>query len=229
MMKIRFWEKQAMKPIAVLAVVLGACALNGCAYLNVGEEDFSCSGMPDSVFCRSARDVYEATNDGAVPSRIGPEGAYNKECDDCIRSEGRNFNFGYEAEDAGQRLLSAADAGTDTPRRARDGGQGDEVIDSFVTPRLPDKPVPIRTPAVVMRIWIAPWVDAHDDLIAPGYVYAEIEPRRWIYSAAANAAHSSKFEPLRNTKRSVSGANGSRTSGENTLEKLKEAQRANLK
>lgn len=212
---------QTTKRIAILAsAVLAAITLNGCSALNVGEEEFSCSGMPDSVFCRSARDVYEATNDGSVPSRIGPEGAYNEDCDDCVRSEGPNYNFGYEAEEEAGRQASLSGGKS---------GSGDEVVDNFVTPRLPDKPVPIRTPAVVMRIWIAPWIDDNDDLIAPGYVYTEIEPRKWIYSTTANAVDNSKFEPLRMTKRSGGGVDRNREPGENTLEKLKEAQRANLK
>ena len=220
---------QTTKRIAILAAaVLGALSLNGCAYLNVGEEEFSCSGMPDSVFCRSARDVYEATNDGSVPSRIGPDGAYNEDCDDCVRSEGRNFNFGYEAEEEAERK-AAGEGGRTARGSAASRGGSDEVIDNFVTPRLPDKPVPIRTPAVVMRIWIAPWVDDNDDLIAPGYVYTEIEPRRWIYSTTANVVDNSKFEPLRMTKRSGGGTQRDQQPGENTLEKLKEAQRANLK
>lgn len=57
----------------------------------------------------------------------------------------------------------------------------DEVINNYVAPRLPSEPVPIRTPAQIMRIWVAPYVDTNGDLVAPGFVYTEIEPRRWIY------------------------------------------------
>jgi len=47
-------------------------------------------------------------------------------------------------------------------------------------PQIPlQDPLPIRTPAKVMRIWIAPWEDKDGDLIASGYVFTEIEPRRW--------------------------------------------------
>jgi len=31
-----------------------------------------------------------------------------------------------------------------------------------------------------MRIWVAPWEDTNGDLIVTGYVYTEIEPRRWV-------------------------------------------------
>lgn len=63
---------------------------------------------------------------------------------------------------------------------AKSSSTGDSVIDNYVTPRLPNRPVPIRTPAQVMRIWIAPWEDTNGDLIVTGYVYTEIEPRKWV-------------------------------------------------
>lgn len=192
------------------AVALGVTSLSGCSYFNVGEEEFACSGMPDSVYCRSARDVYFATNDGSVPSRVGADGAYNEECDDCVRSEGANYDTDSEA-------MSPA------PEGRRVTATGDEVIDNFVAPRLPDQPVPIRTPAVVMRIWIAPWIDRNDDLMAPGYVYTEIEPRRWIYGGDRFRS-STAFAPLRNVgSYSVKTAEAN-APGENSLEKLKEKQ-----
>lgn len=48
-----------------------------------------------------------------------------------------------------------------------------------------DDPTPIRTPAQVMRIWIAPWEDAEGDLMVSNYVYTELEPRRWMIGKAA--------------------------------------------
>jgi len=45
-------------------------------------------------------------------------------------------------------------------------------------PRI-GQPVPIRTQAKVMRIWIAPWEDNDGDLHANGYIYTEIERRKW--------------------------------------------------
>jgi conjugal transfer pilus assembly protein TraV len=45
-------------------------------------------------------------------------------------------------------------------------------------PRI-DQPVPIRTQAKVMRIWMAPWEDDDGDLHADGFMYTEIESRRW--------------------------------------------------
>ena len=45
-------------------------------------------------------------------------------------------------------------------------------------PRI-EQPIPIRTQAKVMRIWMAPWEDEDGDLHADGYMYTEIESRRW--------------------------------------------------
>ncbi|MGN0909106.1 MAG: TraV family lipoprotein, partial [Succinivibrio sp.] len=58
-------------------------------------------------------------------------------------------------------------------------GKSDFVIDNYVAPRLPDDPIPVRTPPQVMRIWIAPYEDTDGDFIVTGYVYTEVQPRRW--------------------------------------------------
>lgn len=204
-------KRSCKRWLLVVSAAIGAGALSGCSYFNVGEEEFACSGMPDSVYCRSARDVYFATNDGSVPSRVGSDGAYNEECDDCVRSEGANYNAEGEA--------TQVSSGSAT----RTAATGDEVIDNFVTPRLPDQPVPVRTPAVVMRIWIAPWIDRNDDLIAPGYVYTEIEPRRWIYGEDRFRS-STAFAPLRTVGSYSVKTAEAKAPGENSLEKLKEKQ-----
>lgn len=60
-----------------------------------------------------------------------------------------------------------------------------DVINTYVAPRLPDQPVPIRTPAQVMRIWVAPWEDTAGDLVVTGHIYTEVEPRRWVIGEQA--------------------------------------------
>ena len=42
-------------------------------------------------------------------------------------------------------------------------------------------PMPIREPAKVMRVWIAPWTDKNDDLHWPSYIYTEIQQRKWSF------------------------------------------------
>lgn len=212
--------KRFKKVFSALVICGMASGLTGCAYFNVGEEEFNCSGMPDSAYCHSARDVYLATNDGAVPSRVGKDGAYNEDCDDCQRSEGRNFDFGAEEEERGAE--NGASPARSYPVNAG-GKQGDEVINNYVAPRLPDQPVPIRTPAVVMRIWIAPYIDKNDDLNSPGYVFTEIEPRRWIYGDEKFQTRNA-FAPLQ-ARFSQSVSTDDDVEHFNSLEKLKESQR----
>lgn len=49
----------------------------------------------------------------------------------------------------------------------------------------PREALPILEPAKVMRVWIAPWIDAKQDLHMPGYVFTEVTPRRWSFGEAA--------------------------------------------
>ena len=54
-----------------------------------------------------------------------------------------------------------------------------------------------------MRIWIASWEDAASGaLMAPGYVYTEIEPRRWVIGKPESAARATNrlFQPLDQTR-----------------------------
>lgn len=207
-----------IKRIACIAVG-SACfaALSGCSALNTGEEEFSCSGMPGSIYCASARDVYEATNDGVVPSPMRKEDAYNEDCEDCVRAtdvnpelEGANVEAKASAAPAGRKTLAVTD---------------DELVNNYVTPALPDKPIPIRTPSQVMRIWVAPYVDVNGDLQAPGFVYTEIEPRRWIMKTqSGDGSFGNAFAPLEDARNYYQPAGDE--PGVNSLETYKENFRA---
>ena len=80
-----------------------------------------------------------------------------------------------------------------------------DVISGPVLPR-PEGPVPIRLPAQVLRVWIAPWEDAHGDLHAPGYVYTEVVPRRWSFGEPAAASATQRITPLQVQHRSEGAA-----------------------
>lgn len=80
------------------------------------------------------------------------------------------------------------------PKAEGVNAQTDSAVPSSSLPPTPllqkpvpkiDDPTPIRTPAQVMRIWIAPWEDAEGDLMVSNYVYTEIEPRRWMIGKSA--------------------------------------------
>lgn len=142
--------KGLLRFVQTLAVVT---TLSGCASaLSVGSPEYGCSGLPEGVQCMSARDVYAATDDGQVPAPMV------KGDDKSKKTTKKDKQTSEKIENTGR----------------------DSVVDTYVAPNLPDKPVPIRTPAQVMRIWVAPWEDTNGDLITTGYVYTEIEPRRWV-------------------------------------------------
>lgn len=136
-----------------IGAILVATSITGCAsVLTVGESEYACKGMPDGVQCMSVTDVYNATHDGKSLSGNAGQGA-----------EGVQVAGGQEA--SGEQIKADREAA---------------FINTFVAPQLPNQPIPIRTPAVVMRIWIAPWEDKNGDLITTGFVHTEIEPRRWV-------------------------------------------------
>ena len=193
-------QNKLLKRLLMLGGVMTMTSgLTGCAYFNVGEEEFSCSGMPGSVYCHSTRDVYESTNDGAVPSPMDGGPAV------------------MTVEDARGGGAAAGTSGEGATRLAA----SDEVIDNYVTPALPERPVPIRTPSQVMRIWVAPYIDSNGDYNAPGYVYTEIEPRRWVLAKEYEEA-SRVFQPLeKKDMKTESSGSATDREGVNTLEELK--------
>lgn len=210
--------KNMRRAAGFAALAAGIAGLSGCSYLQVGEEEFSCSGMPGSIYCHSSREVYEATNDGTVPSPMRPGAAYNEECEDCVKSE---LDGGpAQGDDSGGLRLGESDAGATPVRTAH---TEDDVIRNYVTPALPERPVPIRTPSQVMRIWVAPFVDEAGDFHAPGFVYTEIEPRRWVLAKEHETA-SNVFEPLDPKTNMESADDGGQAQGHNTLQKLKQSQ-----
>jgi conjugal transfer pilus assembly protein TraV len=58
-----------------------------------------------------------------------------------------------------------------------------------------------------MRVWIAPWIDAKQDLHMPGYVFTEVTPRRWSFGEAA-AVTGKPLVPLQVDMRGPVGEEG---------------------
>ena len=66
-------------------------------------------------------------------------------------------------------------------RHRTDKAEPKVVVKRERTVVLPNRndPIPVRTPARVMRIWIAPWEDTEGNLHLASLVFTEIEKRRW--------------------------------------------------
>lgn len=151
------------------ATLLSALTLTGCASVwNVGDDTFSCQGMPtdspEAAECLSAREAYYATNDGAVPNPV----IKKQKQGDSNNQQGQNAITQHQMVN-------------------------DQIVKDYVTPNLPDRPVPVRTPAKVMRIWVSPWEDEQGDLNTVGYIYTEIEPRRWVIGDRAEYAQAALY------------------------------------
>jgi conjugal transfer pilus assembly protein TraV len=65
--------------------------------------------------------------------------------------------------------------------------------ESYPVPTI-GQPMPIRTQAQIMRIWIPPWEDDAGDLHADGFLYTEIEPRRWNLGGRVNAPQAANLK-----------------------------------
>lgn len=152
------------KKIKLVSLMFSVVALTGCASFGIGEDEYSCSGVPDGTRCMSARDVYNNSNDGKAPRAVNSDEDYSD----------------YEP----QRLPTNY-----------------EVYADYVAPRLPNQPIPVRTPAKVMRIWVAPWEDTNGDLIVSGHIYTEIESRKWVLGEKLSSTETpSLFQPLQVNK-----------------------------
>lgn len=168
-----------LKSIARLGAIAALISLaTGCASaLSIGSPNYACSGLPEGAACQSTRDIYEATHDGNVPLKLEtPEEFENK------KKSRRKASKKAKAEVTEEAAKEVA-------------VQKDPVVENYVAPRLPDRPIPIRTPAEVMRIWVAPWEDTNGDLVTNGYIYTEIEPRRWVIGQQG-AAEPTVLKPL---------------------------------
>ena len=90
---------------------------------------------------------------------------------------------------------------------------GTRVVSAGAPLPRPQDPAALRVPARVMRIWIAPWEDSRGDLHAPGYLYTEIEPRRWALDARDD--HTPVIRPLQIERRDAptNGARSGRDTG----------------
>ncbi len=84
----------------------------------------------------------------------------------------------YQATESSDYVKTIAEP--DKPEKANAGVivGGINRTSQIAVPSI-EQPIPIRTQAKVMRIWMAPWEDDDGDLHADGYLYTEIESRRW--------------------------------------------------
>lgn len=156
----------------LLAVLTASCS-------TIGESDFACPGRPPGVRCMSATEVYDATHNTDFVEPTSEKS---------LGDEPR----GPRQPAAGTKpQTSGSDVRTRKPPTSHDQPSNPGLLRTDVVSPAPDRPIPIRMPAQVMRAWIAPWEDARGVLHAGGYSFIEIESRRWSFGETATT------EPVR--------------------------------
>lgn len=84
----------------------------------------------------------------------------------------------YQATESSDYVKTIAESDKSETGKAIVTGHIQNGTSQVAVPSI-EQPIPIRTQAKVMRIWMAPWEDDDGDLHADGYMYTEIESRRW--------------------------------------------------
>ncbi len=176
--------------------------VSGCASLGVGESDFACKGYPDGLACMSSQDIYTLSNGANYKDNIAA--VAREQGGDPDRYVNRLPDEGgvYNPDQSSNTDMPGEYGGA--PRAFPQTNPVDrKEISSYIKSVLP-KPskeiIPLRTPAMVMRIFVAPWESKNGDLNVPSYVYTEIEKRRWMIGNKAITLNRS-IKPLNNTTR----------------------------
>lgn len=101
-----------------------------------------------------------------------------------------------EAYKATDKAKSTSHPATATPAASEAAATAmpETFVEPVPVPKI-DDPTPIRTPSKVMRIWVAPWEDADGDLNVSGFVFTELEQRRWMIGKSA-PTQSPSISPL---------------------------------
>ena len=164
--------------ITTVYLTVALATTTGCSLLNLGEEDYACPGKSKGVSCASTREMYQATNNGSVPRPVT-----KKEVDEMAKNGEHVSTVKGVQEDKVvlmQQNVEGENSSTTITYSDNGASVNQMITDNYVAPALPKKPIPIRTPSVVMRILVLPWQDSAGDLMVSGYIYTEIEPRRWV-------------------------------------------------
>ena len=140
-----------------LLTALMLLLLSGCAY----SRNYGCEGYPEGVNCMSARQVYQLTDNKEA---LTPNDMQNPK-------DKKDKNNNPPSPGQGSLINASFNAAPD-PATAAVQGLGYEG------------PIPLRTSAQVMRIWLAPWESMDGVLHLPSYLYAEVVERKWSVGEA---------------------------------------------
>jgi len=145
----------------------------------LGQSQPDCPKNNQGAACLSAREIFERTH---VADSVQPNFKDGKE----IKPSSSNS----DASAASSMQVVASASGHPPP------------------PPEVDSPLPIRTPAKVMRIRIFPWEDNSRDLHSGGFVFTEVEGRTWsIGEEQVSRVQANVISPLTPPSRVTGGTN----------------------
>lgn len=132
----------------ILLTSISILSISGCAV------KYQCP-TPNGFTCKSAPDVYRATN---APGAMGI-------------AQGKSL-----LSEKGHGLTSD---GPPSSQPVQDAPASKQRQDPPVSLPSPGDVVPIRDEGSVMRVWIAPWQDASGDLVMATRIYTEMDRKKW--------------------------------------------------
>lgn len=141
------------KSIALTALSATILVLSGCAStLNTASNSTFGCGLPKGQTCKTPTAVYNSTHGTGQQTQYDtPVGNNSTNTTSAAAKDGK-------------------DASTQGGAHLVLGGHIHSTVNG---------PRPVREPAQIVRIWIAPWVDASDTLHLAQYQFAEVQPRTW--------------------------------------------------
>ncbi|MDB6373953.1 type IV conjugative transfer system lipoprotein TraV [Photorhabdus bodei] len=183
-----------LKHLASLLIVsAGTLGTTGCTLVE-GKSEYGCKGMPNSMACISVRDVYDLTDGDDYQEQIN---------------------------DASEKQLSGKPVELKRRSNVSASGYNEVAVGSryVPVPASAANPQPIRTPSVIMRVLIDPYESTDGDLNVPGYVYTEIEPRRWEVGARNTATSTAVIRPMTSFSANTTSAEAIEQNNSNTIRK----------
>lgn len=211
----------------------------GCTSMfTVGEEEFSCPGLPKGVICKGPREITEMTDNEETIQKYYESQALAEKAQQ-VKKEDDGFNIFLPwtwADDEEEEIIDGrpylmnnrkgevvyvrggqiTNAPTGVPTNPADAVNYQRRQIGAQAMSVAPNTQAVLEPAKVMRIYISPFEDNYGSLNMPGYVFVEIEKRKWVVGQQAQV-NPARITPLQIRKRSITEAKESKPDVTNGL------------
>ncbi len=173
------YNKYTRKTLLFVFLAAAIYATSGCSsMLTIGNSDNEgCKGIPESSGkCMSVMEVYQKTSNGQPLVKM-KEGDQN-------------------SSEVEQGAVDSDDVKKDdkTSEKANKSNS--------ITVVTGNNPIPVRMQSKVMRVWINSYESSSGDFVAPGFIYTEIEPKKWTLGQKITS-DGQKVDPLKSASRGL--------------------------